>query len=116
MSRPCSRKRICSRNLFTSFEKERLFSRVVMPLIPTSKIQKKLWAQGSKFAHAEAFRLYKFKDGAWQDMILGAIMGAAKRVETEKRTRRVENDVFTRHTPDLAVGGLRIASAERMQR
>ncbi|MEQ1647071.1 MAG: hypothetical protein ABL898_00675 [Hyphomicrobiaceae bacterium] len=91
-------------NLFTSFEKERLFSRVVMPLIPTSKIQKKLWAQGSKFAHAEAFRLYKFKDGAWQDMILGAIMGAAKRVENEKRTRRVENDVFTRHTPDLAAG------------
>lgn len=32
-------------------------------------------------------------------MILGAIMGAAKRVETEKRTRRIENDVFTRNTP-----------------
>ncbi len=91
-------------NLFTSFEKERLFSRVIMPIIPTSKIQKKLWAQGSKFAHAEAFRLYKFKDGAWQDMILGAIMGAAKRVEAEKRTRRIENDVFNRHTPDLNHG------------
>ena len=86
-------------NFFTSFEQERLFSRVMMPLIPTSRIQKKLWAQGSKFAHAEAFRLYKFKDGAWQEMILGAIMGAAKRVETDKRLRRVENDVFTRHTP-----------------
>ena len=86
-------------NFFTSFEQERLFSRVMMPLIPTSRIQKKLWAQGSKFAHAEAFRLYKFKDGAWQEMILGAIMGAAKRVETEKRTRRIENDVFNRHTP-----------------
>ncbi len=89
-------------NFFTSFEQERLFSRVMMPLIPTSRIQKKLWAQGSKFAHAEAFRLYKFKDGAWQEMILGAIMGAAKRVETEKRTRRVENDVFSRHTPGFA--------------
>ena len=88
-------------NFFTSFEQERLFSRVMMPLIPTSRIQKKLWAQGSKFAHAEAFRLYKFKDGAWQEMILGAIMGAAKRVETEKRTRRVENDIFTRHTPSF---------------
>lgn len=90
-------------NLFTSFEKERLFTRVIMPIIPTSKIQKKLWAQGSKFAHAEAFRLYKFKDGAWQDMILGAIMGAAKRVEAEKRTRRIENDVFDRHTPSFGV-------------
>ena len=86
-------------NFFTSFEQERLFSRVMMPLIPTSRIQKKLWAQGSKFAHAEAFRLYKFKDGAWQEMILGAIMGAAKRVETDKRLRRVENDGFARHTP-----------------
>ncbi len=86
-------------NFFTSFEQEKLYSRVMMPLIPTSRIQKKLWAQGSKFAHAEAFRLYKFKDGAWQEMILGAIMGAAKRVETEKRTRRIENDLFTRHTP-----------------
>ena len=88
-------------NFFTSFEQEGLFSRVMMPLISTSRIQKKLWAQGSKFAHAESFRLYKFKDGAWQEMILGAIMGAAKRVETEKRTRRIENDVFARHTPDL---------------
>ncbi len=92
-------------NFFTSFEQERLFSRVMMPLIPTSRIQKKLWAQGSKFAHAEAFRLYKFKDGAWQEMILGAIMGAAKRVETEKKTRRVENDVFTRHTPEFTRNG-----------
>ncbi len=91
-------------NFFTSFEQEKLFSRVMMPLIPTSRIQKKLWAQGSKFAHAEAFRLYKFKDGAWQEMILGAIMGAAKRVEAEKRTRRIENDVFTRHTPERTAG------------
>ena len=88
-------------NFFTSFEQERLFARVVMPIISTARIQKKLWAQGSKFAHAEAFRLYKFKDGAWQEMILGAIMGAAKRVEADKRTRRIENDIFTRHTPGL---------------
>ncbi len=88
-------------NFFTSFEQEKLFSRVMMPLIPTSRIQKKLWSQGSKFAHAEAFRLYKFRDGAWQEMILGAIMGAARRVEAEKRTRRVENDVFSRHTPSF---------------
>ena len=88
-------------NFFTSFEREKLFNRVMMPLISTARIQKKLWAQGSKFAHAEAFRLYKFKDGAWQDMILGAIMGAAKRVEAEKRTRRTEADAFGRTLPGL---------------
>ena len=87
-------------NLFTSFEKDKLFTRVVVPILTTSRIQKKLWAQGSKFAHAESFRLYKFKDGAWQDMILGAIMGAAKRIEADKRSRRIERGIFDRHTPE----------------
>ena len=86
-------------NLFTSFEKERIFSRVLMPYITTGQIQKRLWKQGSKFAHSESFRLYKFKDGAWSEIILGAIMGAAKRVEADKRLRRVEDEVFTRHEP-----------------
>lgn len=86
-------------NLFTSFEKEKIFSRVLMPYISTKQIQKKLWKQGSKFSHSESFRLYKFKDGAWSEIILGAIMGAAKRVEGEKRRRRIEDEVFTRHEP-----------------
>ena len=32
-----------------------------------------------------AFRLYAFKRGAWPEMILGAVMGAASRVEAERR-------------------------------
>jgi hypothetical protein len=32
-----------------------------------------------------AFRIYAFKRGAWPEMILGAVMGAANRVETERR-------------------------------
>ena len=74
-------------NLFTSFEKERIFTRVLQPLITTSGIRKKLWRQGSKFAQAEAFRVYKFRDGAWPEIVLGAVMGAARRVEAEKRRR-----------------------------
>jgi hypothetical protein len=89
-------------NLFTSFEKEKIFSRVLMPYISTKAIQKRLWKQGSKFAHSESFRLYKFKDGAWSEIILGAIMGAAKRVEAEKRRRRVEDELFARHEPRFA--------------
>jgi hypothetical protein len=89
-------------NLFTSFEQEKIFARVLLPYITTKQIQKKLWKQGSKFAHAETFRLYKFKDGAWSEIILGAIMGAAKRVEAQKRLRRIEEDVFTRHEPTFA--------------
>ncbi|MEZ5842991.1 MAG: hypothetical protein R3D27_04575 [Hyphomicrobiaceae bacterium] len=76
-------------NLFASFEQERIFARVYNPLLTTRAIQKKLWRQGSKFAGADAFRLYRFKKGAWSDIILGAVMGAARRAEAERRRRAV---------------------------
>jgi hypothetical protein len=82
-------------NLFASFEKERIFTRVLSPLLSTGTIQKRLRRQGSKFANAEAFRVYRFRDGAWSEIILGAVMGAAKRVEAEKRRRRVEDRIFS---------------------
>lgn len=80
-------------NLFASFEKERIFTRVYLPMLGTKGIQKKLWRQGSKFAGSEAFRIYKFKDGAWSEIILGAVMGAARRVEADKRRRRIEDRI-----------------------
>ena len=70
-------------NLFASFEKERIFKRTLLPT--KGSIQKRLRRQGSKFAEAEAFRIYKFANGAWSDIILGAIMGAARRAENETR-------------------------------
>ncbi len=66
-------------NLFASFEKEKIFKRTMFPT--NASIQKRLKRQGSKFSGAEAFRVYKFSDGAWSDIILGAVMGAARRVE-----------------------------------
>ncbi|MBL8567416.1 MAG: hypothetical protein JNM89_17030 [Hyphomicrobiaceae bacterium] len=81
-------------NLFTSFEQEKIFTRVYSPLLTTRSIKKKLHRQGSKFAHAEAFRVYRFRDGAWSEIILGAVMGAARRVEAEKRKRRLEDQLF----------------------
>lgn len=72
-------------NLFASFEKEKIFTRIYSPLLSTRAIQKLLARQGSKFAGSNAFRLYRFKDGAWSDIILGAVMGAARRVEDEQR-------------------------------
>ncbi|MDX2308886.1 MAG: hypothetical protein NW216_11655 [Hyphomicrobium sp.] len=71
-------------NLFTSFEKERIFARVYSPLLTTRAIQKKLARQGSKFAGCEAYRVYRFRDGAWPEIILGAVMGAAKRAEAAR--------------------------------
>ena len=70
-------------NLFASFEKEKIFKRTLLPT--TSGVQKRLKRQGSKFAGSEAFRVYKFTNGAWSDIILGAIMGAARRSELRQR-------------------------------
>ncbi len=77
-------------NLFASFEKERIFKRTMLPT--TGSIQKRLKRQGSKFASAEAFRVYKFTDGAWSDIILGAVMGAARRVDEQKRAQGMDVD------------------------
>lgn len=89
-------------NLFTSFEKERIFTRVLQPLITTAGIRKKLWRQGSKFAGSEAFRVYKFRDGAWSEIVLGAVMGAARRVESEKRRRAAMAGDHPAGAPSLA--------------
>ncbi len=82
-------------NLFTSFEKDRIFARVHSPLLTTRAVQKKLARQGSKFAGCRAFRIYRFRDGAWQEMILGAVMGAARRAEDHRAAtaRDVTRDV-----------------------
>ncbi|MGF1649382.1 MAG: hypothetical protein ACFCUN_02915 [Hyphomicrobiaceae bacterium] len=96
-------------NLFASFEKEKIFSRVINPLLGTRTIQAKLRRQGSKFARAQAFRVYRFRDGAWSEIILGAVMGAAKRAEAERLRRqlmegpRLETPLATGPTfaPDL---------------
>lgn len=77
-------------NLFASFEKERIFSRVYNPLLSRKTIQKKLWRQGSKFAGSQAFRTYRFRDGAWSDIILGAVMGAARRARTQRQREAEE--------------------------
>jgi len=89
-------------NLFSSFEREKIFARVHSPLLSTRMIQKRLARQGSKFAGSQAFRIYRFKDGAWSDIILGAVMGAARRVEEEKRRRRLmEERIAAAHDPVL---------------
>ncbi|MEZ5775621.1 MAG: hypothetical protein R3D33_13210 [Hyphomicrobiaceae bacterium] len=79
-------------NLFTSFEKEKIFRRVAVSFFPNSFIRKRLGQQRSKYAEVEAFRVFRFNDGAWPEMILSAIMGAAKRVEAEQRRLKAIRD------------------------
>jgi len=86
-------------NLFASFEREGIFQRIdsrflgkltrTEPTVEAARVR--LRRQGSKFAESTAFRLYRFQDGAWPEIILGAVMGAARRVEAEKRRRRLSD-------------------------
>ncbi len=68
---------------------------------PMLVAERKLRRQGSKFIECyppasifdrfdsdrerPAFRIYAFKNGAWPEMILGAVMGAARRMEANER-------------------------------
>ncbi len=83
-------------NLFASFEKDNVFKRVMW--LNTDSARRRLQQQGSKFANAEAFRIYRFGDGAWSEIILGAVMGAARRVE---HRRAGEPDGHGRREPTL---------------
>ena len=87
-------------NLFASFEREKIFKRTMLPT--TGSIQKRLGRQGSKFAGSELFRVYKFAQGAWSDIILGAVMGAARRAEAE------EDGVRNTRGPDLPKPAARV--------
>lgn len=87
-------------NLFASFEREKIFKRTLLPT--TASIQKRLARQGSKFAGSESFRVYKFTNGAWSDIILGAVMGAAKRAEA-RQAEYVESDEPHTTPPSLDI-------------
>jgi hypothetical protein len=98
-------------NLFASFEKEGIFTRTWLPL--TSRVQKKLRRQGSKFAEAEAFRVYRFRKGAWSEIILGAVMGAARRADEEKIANG--EPLTTRRTSSAAKASAAKASAAKSE-
>jgi len=101
-------------NLFASFEREKIFKRTLLPT--TGSIQRRLARQGSKFAGSESFRVYKFANGAWSDIILGAVMGAAKRAEA-RRAQYPDNAIESDESdeprttpPSLDIGALKPAN------
>lgn len=96
-------------NLFTSFEKDNVFKRVMW--LNMDSARRRLQQQGSKFANAEAFRIYRFSDGAWSEIILGAVMGAARRVEV-RRAQGVEDGDRREPTLDALIDRMRQAEVE----
>lgn len=73
--------------LFASLEPFGIYRRTPS-LYATLRVRQKLRAQASHYAEAHGFRIYTFGNNRWPEMILGAIMGAAKRVEQTKRAER----------------------------
>ncbi len=113
-------------NLFASFEKERIFYRVYNPLLTRKTITKKLRRQGSKFADSMAFRTYRFRNGAWSEIILGAVMGASRGVHTQRRAELISrghsmsmpaeiktSEEEVRGEPEDSLGGAVSSDAER---
>lgn len=70
-------------NLFVSLEGRGIVDRAMIP--PAFIIRGKLKKMGSSFAEHRAFRLYKFRNGAWSNIVLDAVMGAAKDVAEATR-------------------------------
>jgi hypothetical protein len=57
----------------------------VAPIPRAGRALMAMFMSDRKGEEAPAFRIYAFKNGAWPEMILGAVMGAAGRIEAERR-------------------------------
>ncbi|MFA5898444.1 MAG: hypothetical protein WC829_04965 [Hyphomicrobium sp.] len=57
----------------------------IAPVPRAARALKSMFVYDRSGDERAAFRLYAFKSGAWPEMILGAVMGAAGHVEAERR-------------------------------
>ena len=111
--RSCCRRRICSPTCSRASRRRRS-SRASQPAaVDQDRRRSACAARAASSPTAEAFRIYRFRDGAWSEIILGAVMGAARRVEAEKRRRRVEDDIFETPRADARAGAAARTSASR---
>lgn len=108
-------------NLFSSLEEGNIIAPRSLSALPFIggllqwSVRRRLKQQDSKFARARAFRIYKFKNRAWPEMILGAVMGAAKQHERELAEKR-EFEKQIEATERQAEAELRIAAADLKRR
>ncbi len=58
---------------------------LVAPIPRAWRALNALFVANSAQDERPVFRIYAFKNGAWPEMILGAVMGAASRIEAERR-------------------------------
>lgn len=87
-------------NLFVGLEGRGIVDRVLLP--PTFVVRRKLAQQGSAFADETAFRLYRFRRGAWSKLVLDSILGAARSRRAEDPRGEPQRD-GTQPEPSLPV-------------
>ena len=108
-------------NLFSSLEEGNIIAPRSLSALPVVggllqwSVRRRLRQQDSKFARARAFRIYKFKNRAWPEMILGAVMGAARQHERELAEKR-EFEKEVEASERQAEAELRIAAADLKRR
>jgi hypothetical protein len=76
-------------------------------------VRKRLIKQESKFARAGAFRYYRFRNRAWPEMILGTVMGTAKKYQNELAVRRSEDAVIEKEQRQLDAQERQASNAQR---
>jgi hypothetical protein len=57
-------------------------------------VRAKLDKQGSMYAQADAFRIYRFRPGKWADLLIQTVGAAAARQDMDTLSRKGNNDVF----------------------
>ncbi|MFA6139536.1 MAG: hypothetical protein WC684_02325 [Hyphomicrobium sp.] len=60
----------------------------IAPIPRAGRALMAMFMSDRKGEESPAFRIYAFKKGAWPEMILGAVMGAAGRIEAERRQQQ----------------------------
>lgn len=85
-------------NLFVSLEGRGIVDRAMIP--PAFIIRNKLKKMGSSFADHRAFRLYKFRNGAWSNIVMDAVMGAAKDVSIAMSDKMAQQQAGIPFTTD----------------
>lgn len=89
---PLSSKRVDARylaNLLVALEGKGIVDRVIV--LPNPFVRRKLASQNSDFANETAFRVYRFRNGAWSKMMLDAVLGRGG-ISDLARARKRRND------------------------
>ena len=73
-------------NLFAGLEGKGIIDRVL--LLPSFIVRRKLRLQRSAFAEEPAFRLYRFRNGAWSKLVLDTILGSGPPLDISAKQPR----------------------------